>query len=341
MPTEDRYSIGIIASPRQNSLAYKTKDGNASGEGTKITQRGLYQFTGHTAVYARKNCKLFARGLVPDGDVVSAVVAGQTVQGKWQDDNALFYDPTSIVLDIAVDKATALAFRKYHQDHVETPLKAYTLRPEKHDQTNCVGSAITVFVNFMAEYSEQIKATDLEKSKYINGIVDKLLKMTSEHSMTMQGHLMQTINAINSDRPKDASNERLVAEMKDYLATEIKRLEGRTPTIALSEKIAQGKKILSQLEHKSSLDDKALNSVVKNINAFAGTNTSRLSRMVNWQAVSMKRWQVIVKCYHLAPAFQSQKQFKSRLSKLKKPAVKTPRLKADLPQEGKLPQRRR
>jgi len=177
----DDHSVGIVAISRHQGWWRHAPDipweiapdedfdewaGGNLGIGATRWQRGVQQFTGHTAVLARTAGAVgFVRGFVPNLlGVPGALLFGFTANGHWQDDAPMLGDPTAVSYEIGVTQAQANGFPAWFQGRA-AGIGAYSLRGgDALDSFNCVLAAVTVLANFLLDlggyepYVEQLMA---------------------------------------------------------------------------------------------------------------------------------------------------------------------------------------
>lgn len=223
------YSIGIIAAPRQTGIRFRSPGKEkGKGHGTFVHERGSYQFTGHTAAYLKQGNEVkIAEGFVPHGitAVVKAVVGGLifkksvSVSGHFQNDIALFSDPTCKNFEVQVPKAVADKFASYFAE-AKNRVNQYGFEPGKgspYTTKNCVYAAINIVIDFIYENQNMFTQEEWEK---IEPKVQAILEDTSSRSYCLQGLLMANMDAWDKGIRMKLSNE-----ISEYLKQYLKDLE--------------------------------------------------------------------------------------------------------------------
>lgn len=287
----DDCTIGIIASPRQNGFQYSHphQDRASPGTGANLFNRGKYQFTGHTAVFIKMgNEHKIVRGLVPGSiwDTIRGVLFGSTVHGKWQNDENLFHDKTSRITEISIPQHVAEKFNDYFENVSKEKLTQYDLSPESGTQGNCVYSALTILIDFMYEHKHLFNAAQWES---LESQLNTIISDTAARGHCMQGHLVSNIEKWGGH----FQFESLLNNIKEFLKTEIQRLENKHDKSA---KLFVAKKILEDvimLQSKKEIDEESINKIISRTQVFA------YHKRIHNEPTSRNGWDKIKVAYNL------------------------------------------
>lgn len=234
--------------------------------------------------------------MIPVRNILGSLLFGRTVKGKWNNDCNLFFDPTTIAIEIRVDKECAEAFKQYFRSIVSHGFDQYTLRPEHVTQTNCVHAAVLIFVNFFVDYSENILMDRPLEAEKINEIIRLLTIDIAENAGTTQGRCINNLQIIQNKQKINYTALRL--DLINYLNKEISRLRAKNNSDQNKINIAEA--ILENLNQQPVLDDRNILGFLSSINQFATHHSSDEGKIFNYSSESSKGWSVILKSYNIS-----------------------------------------
>lgn len=137
--------------PNQQSEAFQTYLKSNLGFDSTRFERGTPQFTGHTALFARKaGTADWARGWVPRpgfGNYIDALIMGGETEGMWRDDLFMITDPTCVSIEFNVAPPIVDQFKAFCEQEGQT-YSHYSFGVGAPGHCNCVWSAVAVLKRF-------------------------------------------------------------------------------------------------------------------------------------------------------------------------------------------------
>ena len=200
-----RNAIGLVAASRHRGLWRHrpvtrglTEEGRRGlktqgGAGVPRTERGRYQFMGHTAVVAIAGGKLLmVRGFRPHGPIWLAACRAflswcpaVDVRGSWHDDSRIADDPAAVYYYIPVEERAAARFKSFVEG--QPRFMCYRARPTGSGHDNCVSAAVGVLLAFATDAPDLLDEPAHHRIQAIHRLTSHV------PGGTQQGHMMRNM----------------------------------------------------------------------------------------------------------------------------------------------------